>query len=111
MSNDSCMVSKLHTVILRCLGARVVMWECEHKPKQDENMMEAGKGGWRGCYAALGRLGRLVELRGHVLDGWEEWGCSRGALDGVGAGTVRTRLCERGRLIEETKGVIVPEWA
>ncbi len=47
---------------------------CVLKPKLRENMMEAGKGGWRGCCAPLGRLRRLVELGGHVIDGWEEWG-------------------------------------
>jgi hypothetical protein len=64
-------------------------------------MIETGKGGWRGCCAPLGRLGRLGGLGGHVIDGWEEWGCRRGALDGTGAGTVGTRLREGGMLVDE----------
>ncbi len=59
MNYGSCMLNTLHTVILCCVGARVVMWGCVHKPKQDRNMIwkqerEAGAGvarhdgGWEG---------------------------------------------------------------
>ncbi len=39
MSNGPYIASTLHTVILRCVWARVVMWGFEHKPKQDGNMI------------------------------------------------------------------------
>jgi hypothetical protein len=79
--------------LVSCRGACGDVGVCT-QAKTRGNMTETGKGGWCECCSARWRPGRLVELGGLGFYGWEERVCSRGALDGTGAGTVGTRLRE-----------------
>jgi hypothetical protein len=86
----SCMVSTLHIVILSHVERVWSSKSVSTQTKTRRNMIEAGEGGWCGCYAARWRLGGLMGLGGHGIDGWEEWVYWRAALDDTYVGTVGT---------------------
>jgi hypothetical protein len=74
MSNGPCMLNTLRAVVLRCVRARVVMWGCEHKPKQDRNMIRSRKRRLAQVLHGTGQAGKA----GGARRAWILW------LEGVG---------------------------